>query len=71
MHHTSEHDDHQTRMPAPDTPVDEQTRRERRRLYPASAFRGPLFETRDKIALAMATLMMLGPLAALPLGFGG
>ncbi|PYB75447.1 hypothetical protein [Rhizobium wuzhouense] len=40
-----------------------------RRRYPASAFRGPLFEARDRIALAMATVMLIGPLAALPLGF--
>jgi hypothetical protein len=51
------------------TLADETTRRDIRRHYPASAFRGPLFETRDRIALAMATVMMLGPLAALPLGF--
>ncbi|MGL3606338.1 hypothetical protein ACSV9I_07485 [Rhizobium sp. G187] len=40
-------------------------------LYPAAAFRGPLFEGRDRIALGMAAFMMLAPLAALPLGFGG
>lgn len=38
--------------------------------YPASAFRGPLFETRDRIALAMAALMLIGPLAVMPLGLG-
>ncbi|MBR0555126.1 hypothetical protein J5J10_05470 [Ciceribacter sp. L1K23] len=38
--------------------------------YPAAAFRGPLFETRDRIALAMATLMLIGPLAVMPLGLG-
>lgn len=58
--------------PAPTaTPLaDEASRAEIRRFYPASAFRGPLFETNDKIALAMATLMLLGPLAALPVGLG-
>lgn len=50
--------------------ADEVTRADIRRFYPASAFRGPLFETNDKIALAMATLMLLGPLAALPIGLG-
>jgi hypothetical protein len=38
--------------------------------YPPAAFRGPLFETKDKIALVLCTIMMLGPLAALPLGYG-
>lgn len=50
--------------------ADAATRAEIRRFYPASAFRGPLFESNDKIALAMATLMLLGPLAALPIGLG-
>ena len=50
-------------------PADEATRTDIRHRYPASAFRGPLFETRDRIALAMATVMLIGPLAALPLGF--
>ena len=39
--------------------------------YPASAFRGPLFETRDTIALILATVMLLGPLAMMPLGLAG
>ncbi len=51
------------------TLADETTRTEIRRHYPASAFRGPLFEARDRIALAMATVMLIGPLVALPLGF--
>ena len=39
------------------TPLaDEATRAEIRRFYPASAFRGPLFETNDKIALAKTAL---------------
>lgn len=46
-------------------------RAEQRIAYPAAAFKGPLFGLRDKIALVLATIMMLGPLAALPLGFGG
>ena len=50
-------------------PVDETSHTEVRRHYPASAFRGPLFETRDRIALIMATVMLIGPLIALPLGF--
>lgn len=59
------------RPPTSDTRLaDEASRTEIRSRYPASAFRGPLFETRDRIALAMATLMLLGPLAALPLGMG-
>jgi hypothetical protein len=59
-----------TRMVGPGTTLaDEATRTEIRRRYPAAAFRGPLFETRDKLALAMATVMLLGPLVALPLGF--
>lgn len=56
--------------PLPTPIVDEASRSERRICYPASAVRGPLFETRDRIALAMATVMLLGPLAALPLGMG-
>ena len=50
--------------------ADEARRTEIRRHYPASAFRGPLFETKDKIALAMATVMLIGPLVALPIGLG-
>lgn len=53
-----------------DVSVHEDTRQSIRLQYPASAFRGPLFETRDRIALAMATVMLLGPLAVLPLGLG-
>ncbi|QEE44377.1 hypothetical protein FVA81_07035 [Rhizobium sp. WL3] len=53
------------------TPMaDDASRAEIRRFYPASAFRGPLFETNDKIALAMATVMLIGPLVALPIGLG-
>ena len=53
------------------TPLaDEARRAEIRPIYPASAFRGPLFETKDKIALAMATVMLIGPLVALPIGLG-
>jgi hypothetical protein len=60
----------ETRMAGPDTTLaDEATRTGIHRRYPASAFRGPLFETRDRIALAMATVMLIGPLVALPLGF--
>ena len=55
---------------SPDLPVEEATRRDIRYGYPASAFRGPLFEGRDRIALAMATVMLIGPLVALPLGLG-
>lgn len=47
----------------------ETARTDIRHRYPASAFRGPLFGTRDRIALAMATVMLIGPLVALPLGF--
>lgn len=56
---------------SPDTPVHEDTRLAIRRHYPESAFRGPLFEGRDRIALLLATVMLIGPLIALPLGFGG
>ncbi|MDH4440973.1 MAG: hypothetical protein QE284_11370 [Rhizobium sp.] len=62
-------------VPAPitqfDEPVriEERTRAEIRRSYPAAAFRGPLFEARDRVALVMATIMLIGPLVALPLGF--
>jgi hypothetical protein len=67
-HHTLPTED--TRVAGPGTTLaDETTRRDIRRHYPASAFRGPLFETRDRIALAMATVMLIGPLVALPLGF--
>lgn len=60
----------ETRLDGPGTTfADETTRAEIRRHYPASAFRGPLFEARDRIALAMATVMLIGPLVALPLGF--
>lgn len=48
--------------------MDETTQAAAYHRYPPSAFRGPLFETRDRIALVMATAMLLGPLAALPLG---
>lgn len=71
MHTTTANQIEDDRRLSPDTPVDEATRHEIRHRYPASAFRGPLFETRDRIALAMATIMMLGPLGALPLGYGG
>lgn len=50
-------------------PLDETTGATIRRHYPAAAFRGPLFEARDRIALVMATVMLIGPLVALPLGF--
>lgn len=56
---------------SPDAPVEEATRHEIRRRYPAAAFRGPLFEGRDRIALAMATVMLIAPLAAMPLGLAG
>lgn len=38
--------------------------------YPASAFQRPFLETWDRLALAMAAIMLIGPLAALPLGLG-
>ncbi len=50
-------------------PFDETKGATIRRHYPAAAFRGPLFEARDRIALVMATVMLIGPLVALPLGF--
>jgi len=56
--------------PLPDAPVAEASLHAIRRVYPASAFRGPLFEARDRVALAMASVMLIGPLAALPLGLG-
>jgi hypothetical protein len=40
------------------------------RSYPPAVFRGPLFEAKDKLAILLAAIMMIGPLAALPLGFG-
>lgn len=55
---------------SPDLPVAEATRHEIRHRYPASAFQGPLFEGRDRVALVMATVMLIGPLVALPLGMG-
>lgn len=56
---------------SPDAPVHEGARLAIRRHYPESAFRGPLLEGRDRIALLLATVMLIGPLIALPLGFGG
>lgn len=53
-----------------DAPVHEETRHAIRHRYPDAAFRGPLFEGRDRVALAMATVMLIGPLVALPLGLG-
>ena len=55
---------------SPDLPVEEATRHEIRHRYPASAFDGPLFEGRDRVALVMTTIMLIGPLVALPLGLG-
>lgn len=60
----------ETRLAGPGTRLaDETPRAEIRQRYPATAFRGPLFEIPDRIALAMATAMLIGPLVALPLGF--
>jgi hypothetical protein len=50
------------------TLANETTQAAIRHHYPASAFRGPLFEIPDRTALAMATAMLIGPLVALPLG---
>jgi hypothetical protein len=62
--------DDNTRIAAPGTALaNEAQRKGIGRRYPASAFSGPLFETRDRIALAMAAVMLIGPLLALPLGF--
>jgi hypothetical protein len=53
-----------------ETRLDDTTARtEIRHRYPHAAFRGPLFEAHDRLALAMAAVMLIGPLAALPLGF--
>jgi hypothetical protein len=71
MHTTIANELHEDDRLSPDAPVDEARRHEIRHRYPASAFRGPLFEGRDRIALAMATLMLIGPLAAMPLGLAG
>jgi hypothetical protein len=71
MHTTTVNEIHEDHRLSPDLPVGEETRHEIRHKYPASAFDGPLFEGRDRIALAMATVMLIGPLAVLPLGFGG
>ncbi len=71
MHTTTADEIHEDARLSPDAPVDESTRHQIRHRYPAAAFRGPLFEGRDRIALAMATLMLLGPLAAMPLGLAG
>ncbi|MFN7125817.1 MAG: hypothetical protein ACK4M8_08035 [Allorhizobium sp.] len=71
MHTTTVNEIHEDHRLSPDLPVGEETRHQIRRQYPASAFYGPLFEGRDRIALAMATIMLIGPLAVLPLGFGG
>ncbi len=54
----------------PDAPVHEDTRLAIRRHYPDAAFRGPLFDGRDRVALVMAAVMLIGPLVALPLGLG-
>ncbi|MBO3760815.1 hypothetical protein [Ciceribacter sp. L1K22] len=59
----------QRRPPTPTRLADEAERAAVTR-YPAAAFRGPLFETRDRIALGMAALMLIGPLAVMPLGLG-
>lgn len=70
--HTSTADEiHEDTRLSRDAPVNEAIRHAIGRRLPASAFRGPLFDGRDRIALALATIMLLGPLAALPLGYGG
>lgn len=56
---------------SPQAPVHEGARLAIHHRYPAAAFRGPLFEGRDRIALAMATVMLIAPLAAMPLGLAG
>ncbi len=71
MHATTVNENHEDHCLSPDLPVGEEARHEVRRQYPASAFDGPLFEGRDRIALAMVTVMLIVPLAVLPLGFGG
>jgi hypothetical protein len=71
MHTTTANEIHEDNRLSAETPVNEETRMAIRHHYPASAFRGPLFEGRDRIALALAAIMMLGPLGALPLGYGG
>lgn len=70
MHTTTVNEIHDDNRLLAETPVHEDTRMAIRHHYPASAFRGPLFEKRDRIALAMATVMLIGPLVALPLGLG-
>ncbi|MGV8935882.1 MAG: hypothetical protein ACOH2J_02075 [Allorhizobium sp.] len=55
---------------SPDEPVDEAERHEIRHLYPAAAFRDPFLTVSDRLALALAAVMLIGPLAVLPLGFG-
>lgn len=71
MHTTLANELQQDDRLSPDTPVHEDTRLAIRRHYPESAFRGPLLEGRDRIALAMATVMLIAPLAAMPLGLAG
>jgi len=71
MHTTTANEIYDDNRLLAETPVSEETRLAIRHHYPASAFRGPLFEGRDRIALVLATIMLLGPLGALPLGYGG